>query len=190
MSENIDKELEEIMGLVNNEYPKRTAQASNGRQKTTPRYQSTNNSRVRPVSKRRKQLLFRRWAILGVAVVILVLSIVLIFKACSGSDATNDNPKDATENNVVLAELFYGIWDTDGSTFYQFAENGNGTIIQPSATFSFTYEIKGDQLIIDYEPLFMSDCTYTFEFSDEKLILKGGEGTIGGTYELTKVENE
>ena len=39
-------------------------------------------------------------------------------------------------------------------------------------------------------PLFMSDCTYTFEFSDEKLILKGGEGTIGGTYELTKVENE
>lgn len=186
MSDNLDKELDEIMGLVNKEYPKRTTTTTTARTKSAPRYQSNNSNRVRRVSKRRKQILTRRWAIIGVAVVILVLSIVLIFKACSGSDTSKDNPKD----NVASSELFLGKWDTDGSTFYQFAEDGKGTIIQPNATFGFTYEIKGDQLMIDYEPLFMNDCTYTFEFSNEKLILKGGEGTIGGTYELTKVENE
>lgn len=59
--------------------------------------------------------------------------------------------------------------------------------IQPEDT-ETTYQRKG--MAWQHCPLFMSDCTYTFEFSDEKLILKGGEGTIGGTYELTKVENE
>ena len=32
------------------------------------------------------------------------------------------------------------------------------------------------------------DCTYTFSVNDNTLTLTGGEGTIGGTYELHRQE--
>lgn len=52
------------------------------------------------------------------------------------------------------------------------------------------YEIKKDQISIDYENESVRDGTYTFTVEDNTLTLIGGEGTVGGTYTLTRVEEE
>ena len=48
--------------------------------------------------------------------------------------------------------------------------------------------IKDDQISIDYENESVRDGTYTFSLEKDKLTLIGGEGTVGGTYTLTRVE--
>ena len=47
--------------------------------------------------------------------------------------------------------------------------------------------IKKDQVSIDYENKSVRDGTYTFSVDKDKLTLIGGEGTVGGTYTLTRV---
>ena len=108
-----------------------------------------------------------------VALAILILIIVLIVKGCSGS-----------------SDALAGKWDVDGTTFYEFAGDGKGALILPSKTYDFTYKIDNDQLHIDYVSESVHDGSYTFKIDGNKLTLVGGEGTIGGTYELTKVENK
>ena len=60
----------------------------------------------------------------------------------------------------------------------------------PNATYEFSYDIKKDQISIDYENESVRDGTYTFTVEDNTLTLIGGEGTVGGTYTLTRVEEE
>ena len=48
------------------------------------------------------------------------------------------------------------------------------------------YKIKKDQISIDYENESVRDGTYTFSVDKDKLTLIGGEGTVGGTYTLTR----
>ena len=56
--------------------------------------------------------------------------------------------------------------------------------------YEFTYKIKKDQISINYENESVLDGTYTFSVDKDKLTLIGGEGTVGGTYTLTRVEEE
>lgn len=58
------------------------------------------------------------------------------------------------------------------------------------ADYDFTYEIKDNQLYIDFVNESAHDATYEFSVKGDTLILIGGEGTIGGTYELTKVHDK
>lgn len=60
----------------------------------------------------------------------------------------------------------------------------------PLADYDFTYEIKDNQLYIDFVNESAHDVTYEFSVKGDTLILIGGEGTIGGTYELTKVHDK
>ena len=130
------------------------------------------NERLKRRKKRRQQLMIRRGIVGGVALAILILIIVLIVKGCSGG-----------------TDALAGKWDVDGVTFYEFNGKGKGALILPNSTYDFTYEIEENQLIIDYKDDSVHDGSYTFEVNDDKLILIGGEGTVGGTYELTKVNN-
>lgn len=81
-----------------------------------------------------------------------------------------------------------GTWDYDGDTTYQFDGKGSGAMILTSATYDFSYQVKGDQLFIDFSNEAARDCAYTFSVNDNTLTLTGGEGTIGGTYELHRQE--
>lgn len=67
MSENMDKELDEIMGLINTDHTKRPVTTKQGQHsaKSTPRYAPSESERLRRVSNRRKQQKIRRWAIIG-----------------------------------------------------------------------------------------------------------------------------
>ena len=104
------------------------------------------------------------------ALLVLVLLIVLLVKGCSGSDPLS------------------GTWDNNSSTIYQFDGKGNGAMLLTSATYDFSYQVKGDQLVIDFSNEAARDCTYTFSVNDNTLTLTGGEGIIGGTYELHRQE--
>ena len=53
----------------------------------------------------------------------------------------------------------------------------------------FPYQVKGNQLFIDFSNEAARDCTYTFSVNDNTLTLTGGEGTIGGTCELYRQES-
>ena len=83
-----------------------------------------------------------------------------------------------------------GKWDVDGTTAYEFSGDGNGALLLPNVTYEFSYDIKKDQISIDYENESVRDGTYTFTVEDNTLTLIGGEGTVGGTYTLTRVEEE
>lgn len=81
-----------------------------------------------------------------------------------------------------------GTWDYDSNTTYQFDGKESGAMILTSATYDFSYQVKGNQLFIDFSNEAARDCTYTFSVNDNTLTLTGGEGTIGGTYELHRQE--
>ena len=100
-------------------------------------------------------------------------SIVLICKGCSGR-----------------TDALAGKWDFDGTTAYEFDSKGSGAMLLTLADYDFTYEIKDNQLYIDFVNESAHDATYEFSVKGDTLILIGGEGTIGGTYELTKVHDK
>ncbi len=116
-------------------------------------------------------MMLRQGAV-GIAILaVLILIIVLIVKGCSGG-----------------ADVLKGKWDLDGTTAYEFSGDGNGALLLPNVTYEFSYDIKKDQISIDYENESVRDGTYTFTVEDNTLTLIGGEGTVGGTYTLTRVE--
>ena len=93
-------------------------------------------------------------------------------------------------NSTAGVPFLKGKWDLDGTTAYEFSGDGNGALLLPNVTYEFTYDIKKDQISIDYENESVRDGTYTFTVEDNTLTLIGGEGTVGGTYTLTRVEEE
>ena len=104
---------------------------------------------------------------------VLILSVILIVKSCSGSD-----------------DVLKGTWDLDGVTVYQFDGNGHGSLNLPSNTYAFTYEIKDNELHIDVESDAARDADYTFSVKNGVLTMTGGEGSVepGRVYELTRQE--
>ena len=71
-----------------------------------------------------------------------------------------------------------GTWTTDGVTVYQFNKNNTGLLIVSLKEYEFTYKIKDDTLEIDFKNERSTDSKYTYTFEDNKLILKGDNGTF------------
>lgn len=186
MSDNFDKEIEEIIRIVNIDH---TKPAANKPQPYSPQGTSRHsqrgkasqhspceNERPRRIAKRRKQRVIRgKWIIIGCVFAVLVLIIVLICKGCTGG-------KD-TDTDLV------GIWHYDQYTEYEFDSNGNGCMcLDGDNHYEFTYKTEGDTLYLDFALDYVTDCQYTYTVDGDKLTLVGGEGTaeLGKVYELTK----
>lgn len=125
----------------------------------------------RKAAKKRRQ---RRLIIISVILAaVMILSVILIVKSCSGS-----------------GDALKGTWDLDGVTVYQFDGNGHGSLNLPSNTYAFTYEIKDNELHIDFESDAARDADYTFSVKNGVLTMTGGEGSTepGRVYELTRQE--
>ena len=56
--------------------------------------------------------------------------------------------------------------------------------------FEFTYKAEDGTLYLDFALDYVTDCQYTYTVDGDKLTLIGGKGTVGGTYTLTRVEEE
>ena len=141
---------------------KRQAQSSKGR------YLSP--TRKTAIKRRKRQ---RAVIVSLLALLFVVLIIVLICKDCSGR-----------------TDALAGKWDFDGTTAYEFDGKGVGTMVLPSVSYDFKYEINGNELYIDFINESVHDSTYSFTVQTNTLTLVGGNDTAipGKVYELTKQE--
>ena len=94
--------------------------------------------------------------------------------------ATESDAVQALETDVI------GTWSVDDEAGMRFEDGGLGALILPKTSYAFTYVVEDDQLILDFESNKVVDCRYTASVSGDVLTLIGGEGTVGGTYELAK----
>ena len=83
-------------------------------------------------------------------------------------------------------DALVGTWEFDGTTTYSFDGSGSGAMELPSISYDFTYTIDGNKLMIDYANESVRDSEYEFTVDGNTLTLIGGEGTVGGTYELKR----
>lgn len=141
-----------------------------GEHRQPGQYLSESERMAQRNKKKQKQ---RRMLFGGAAAVLIVIVvvIVLIVKGCSG-------------RTDVLA----GTWDFDGTTTYSFDGEGSGAMVLPSISYDFTYTIDGNKLVIDYINESVHDSPYEFAVDGDILTMVGGEGTVSGTYKLTRQE--
>lgn len=141
-----------------------------GEHRQPGQYLSESERMAQRNKKKQKQ---RRMLFGGAAaiLIVIVVVIVLIVKGCSG-------------RTDVLA----GTWDFDGTTTYSFDGEGSGAMVLPSISYDFTYTIDGNKLVIDYIDESVHDSPYEFAVDGDILTMVGREGTVGGTYKLTRQE--
>lgn len=201
-----DREYEEIMKLFEQKYPESTnsdrqRQPQNRYSADRPVSQRTAQTSRQPVKnrtytrqhipqKRRTAKKRKQHRLLGIsaavlAIILLAILIIVVAKSCSSG---GDVPKGTDVLNGT--DVLSGTWDLDGVTVYQFDGNGHGSLNLPSNTYPFTYEIKDNELRIDFESDAARDADYTFSVKNGVLTMTGGEGSIepGRVYELTRQE--
>lgn len=88
--------------------------------------------------------------------------------------------------NLNGFDVLKGSWKYDAYTTYEFNGKGEGCLCVENLHYDYTYSIAGDKLALDFWDASVRDCSYTFTIRDDVLVIVGGEGTIGGTYELIK----
>ena len=81
-----------------------------------------------------------------------------------------------------------GIWKYDQYTEYEFSEDGKGCLCLDDVHYEYKYKISGDNLKLDFTEDVVRDCEYKFGVDGDTLVLTGGEGTDGGTYQLKKIQ--
>lgn len=91
-------------------------------------------------------------------------------------------------NSKSDLNAFEGTWIYDAYTSYEFDGKGNGCMRLEELSYEYTYTVQDDELKINFKDNSVRDCTYTFSIKDDTLTIIGGEGTVGGTYELHKVQ--
>lgn len=112
----------------------------------------------------------------GLAIVIALITIVLIilFKPSS------------SKSDPATTDVLSGAWVYDQYTKYEFDGYGKGCMCLENTHYEYSYKINGDKLSMNFENEAVHDCIYTFKVENNTLTIIGGEGTIGGTYKLTK----
>lgn len=163
MSDNLDKELDEILDLINKDHSAPPV--------VQRRPVSGQSARARKKAKRRRRGKVSRWSVIAVALAVLVLSIIMVIRSCG-----------------QRGDALMGTWDLDGTTVYQFNGNGEGAMILPSKSYAFRYSINEDAhtVSIDFEDERATDYTYDYQVSKDALILSGSVGKESFTYEFTK----
>lgn len=117
-------------------------------------------------------------SITAVLAVILILGILVYFLV---SNFLSGNEQNGVLNGVyAFSEEYKYSFNGKGKGRLEMVEGGE------KYTYPFQYEIDGDQLFMQFSDHEIADSYFTFYFESDKLILIGGEGTIGGAYEFTK----
>ena len=111
-----------------------------------------------------------------VVAALCILAAVIAVAIWNSSDTGEDSRSSPLE----------GVWVYDESTKYEFDKDGRGAMFIGKTEYSYSFKIKGSKLRIDFDNDAVHDATYDFSVKGDKLTLVGGEGTIGGEYELTK----
>ena len=89
---------------------------------------------------------------------------------------------------VKNAKLVQGTWAYGNEVTYSFDGKKNGQFVMEDMHFDYTYKVSKGQLKMNYKDETVVDATYQFTVEGNQLTLIGGEGTAGGTYQLTRVD--
>lgn len=114
--------------------------------------------------KRRNQLILR----LGTMSALLVVTLVAVV--------------------LIQKDKLKGTWNYDGTTVYQFDGEGNGMLILPSKDYKFYYEIKKNELLIDFVEENARDFAYKFDVDEDTLILVDKKGEEKVIYTMKRKE--
>lgn len=109
----------------------------------------------------------------------LILIVILIIAIIAISIMIKDDSIKVTDERLI------GAWTTDGTTVYEFENNGRGTMKVPSSEYKFTYVTNNNKIYIDFESDKATDSDFEYTFEEDKLIFKGIKSTTG-TYTFTK----
>lgn len=127
---------------------------------------------------RRKAALKRKWkkeiAFISIMVVLVIALIIGVFIVVNQSG-----------NRQEITQI-QGTWQYDEYIKYEFDGEGSGCMCLEDLHYEYKYTVDNNELILDFKDESVHDCTYTFLIDGNALMLTGGEGTIGGTYELKK----
>ena len=145
MSDNLDKELDEIIDLIIKDYS--APPVGQGRPV------SGQSARARKKAKCRFRGKVLRWIVLAVVVTVLVLSMIMVLRSCGHR-----------------GDALMGTWDLDGTTVYQFDGNGEGAMILPGKSYAFRYSINEETgtVSIDFEDERATDYTYDYQVISSK----------------------
>lgn len=83
-------------------------------------------------------------------------------------------------------EMLTGSWSYGAYTRYTFDPDGTGSMWLEEMEFPYQYRLEGDQLYLDFESNKLMDAAYTCTMEGDTLTIQGGQGTTGGTYELSR----
>ena len=89
-------------------------------------------------------------------------------------------------NALKETDPLVGKWNYDDTTIYEFGEDGRGSLILPLNSYSFSYKDDNGTLFIDFSDDTAEDKTYTYEISDDILLLTGD----GTEYRFIRVDSE
>lgn len=127
-------------------------------------YQLRENKRRYLAKRRRNQLILR----LGTMSALLVVTLVAVV--------------------LIQKDKLKGTWNYDGTTVYQFDGEGNGMLILPSKDYKFYYEIKKNELLIDFVEENARDFVYKFDVDEDTLILVDKKGEEKVIYTMKRKE--
>ena len=136
------------------------------------RYGNTAEKKISRTRYKRRKVCQKRLVILSCLVIVTIaITFIVLFALLSSK----------TE-----LETIKGTWVYDQYTKYEFDGEGNGCMRLEDLHYKYTYNVLDNKLILNFEDDAVHDCTYTFEVKENTLTIVGEEGTVGGTYELTK----
>lgn len=119
-------------------------------------------------ARRRRRKLNPRFVIFVAGLLALSITMILVLRSC-------------TKPSIV------GRWNLDGTTVYEFEEQGRGALVLMSGEYEFQYEIEDDILKIDFIDEIALDATYSFELQKDVLFLTGGPGDAKSQYALQRM---
>ena len=95
------------------------------------------------------------------------------------------------KNNNKMSEFdeFYGLWNIDGITKYEFDGKGRGKMLLPESNleYEFTYKINENKILIDFDSEDAKDYTYKYSINNNVLKVEG-ETPGSGKLEMTREE--
>lgn len=154
--------------------PDREARSGAPRQRSASYQGRYLNGSPQPVRKRRRRRRRRRLNprfVLMLAVLLAILIGVALLIGLRGCSA-----KSSIE----------GRWDLDGTTVYEFYDDGKGALVLLTMTFDFDYTIQENMVYIDFKDDRALDSRYEFVIEGDMMMLTGGPGEAVSEYILKR----
>lgn len=85
-------------------------------------------------------------------------------------------PKEKMENDKIEnLDGFYGLWNIDDVTKYEFDGKGRGKMLLPESglEYEFSYKIEDNEILIDFDSEEAKDFEYKYLIEENKIQLEG-----------------